>query len=170
MKPSLILLSVATLSLAAFACSDNGGNRFTETPVAPQASDLTAVTGAVASRTLICHHNPDGDDDPAFEWFAISVANGDKYLSNHSDDCILASGAVGEECTCETAAITPLGNVNGASKQDKYLICHNDVDDDEAYDSIAIEVNGNSLDNHFANHGDCYTADEPGTENCSCVA
>lgn len=49
----------------------------------------------------------------------------------------------------------------------KSVICHNDVDDEEAYDSIAIEVSNSSVSKHFSNHGDGYTSDPVGTENCS---
>jgi hypothetical protein len=51
----------------------------------------------------------------------------------------------------------------------KSLICHNDVDDDHLYDSISIWVADSSVGSHFTNHGDCYTADPVGTENCSCL-
>jgi hypothetical protein len=70
-----------------------------------------------------------------------------------------------------------MANSDGSSSQtpvttagaSKSLICHNDVDEEEAYDSISILVSDSSVETHFANHGDCYTSDPVGTENCSCA-
>jgi hypothetical protein len=85
--------------------------------------------------------------------------------------CIVAfgcsqDGGSGFENPVAPATVT---SVTAEAQAPPALICHNDVDDDHAYDSIAIVVNGNSVDKHFANHGDCLTDDPEGTENCGCA-
>ena len=38
---------------------------------------------------------------------------------------------------------------------DKIIVCHNDVDDEDVYESVVIEVGSeNSADKHVANHVD----------------
>ena len=99
MKKPIWLFALALVCIAAFACSQDGGNGFTDNPVAPT-----------------------------------------QELSNVTNEAQLAP----------------------------VLICHFDVDLEDPYDSIAIYVNGNSVDRHIANHGDCLYFGAPGTENCGC--
>jgi hypothetical protein len=84
--------------------------------------------------------------------------------------CIAAFGCSDSGGSYESP-VAPAGvtSVTAESQAAPVLICHNDVDDHHAYDSIAQYVNGNSVDKHFNNHGDCLTGDAEGTENCSCL-
>jgi hypothetical protein len=86
--------------------------------------------------------------------------------------CIVAFGCSqdgGSGFTENPVAPAAVTSVTAEARQGRVVICHHDVDDEEPYDSIAIEVNGNSVAKHFANQADCFTEDPVGTENCTCL-
>lgn len=165
---------LAVVALASFACSQESGSGIADNPVAPQTADLSAVSGAVQSQTNICHWAPDYiEEGEPYEYHVIGIStNGNAYNAhtNHGDPigCDVSGFVVGDDCSSCVAEIAPAA-VSAASKQAPVAICHFDVDLEEEYDSIVIEVNGNSLDAHLANHGDCTTLDAVGTENCACT-
>jgi hypothetical protein len=84
--------------------------------------------------------------------------------------CIAAFGCSDGGSSIENP-VAPAGvtSVTAEAQAAPVVICHFDVDDEDLYDSIVIEVNGNSLDRHLDNHGDCTTDAALGTENCSCA-
>ena len=68
------------------------------------------------------------------------------------------------------AALTVVGfvglNPASVSATEKVTLCHFDVDDEDPYESIVIEVSENAVGKHMANHGDFVTALPVGTEDC----
>lgn len=173
MKRSLWSFTLALLAVASFACSDGSGTSYTDNPVAPTSADLTSVVGAVQAQAQICHWNPDYllDGDP-YEYHVIAVSTNGNALNAHSAHgdpaCDVSALAVGDDCEATCVPSVP-SSVTAWVQAGKTLICHNDVDDEDPWDSIAIEVSGNSAGKHIANHGDCYTTDPVDTQNCSCI-
>lgn len=177
------MFALALVAVATFACSQDGGSSYTSTPVSADTASFTSVAGAARSNSvpvLLCHFNEDWETELtlAYEVIEVDDNSAPKHCANHGDfnseatygctTCDLSAYAVGDDCSACAAAVAPSA-ITAAAKAAPALICHNDVDDDHPYDSIAIVVNGNSVDSHFANHGDCPTADAEGTENCSCL-
>ena len=85
--------------------------------------------------------------------------------------CIVSFGCSQDSGGSYESPVAPAGvsSVTAEAQAAPVVICHFDVDDEDLYDSIVIEVNGNSLDRHLNNHGDCTTDAPVGTENCSCA-
>lgn len=175
MRHARFTLLTALVALAPFACSQDGGSA---NPVAPDSADLAVTTQtAQLPQSLICHWSPDYlvDGEP-FEYTVISV-NGNALPGHaqHNDpltcDLVTLGLAAGADCSACAPAAPPVAVAPppAAVPQGKARICHFDVDDEELYDSIVIEISVNAYSKHLANHGDCDSIDPVGTENCACA-
>jgi hypothetical protein len=169
---------LALTALVSFACSGDGGGN----PVAPENAELsTATNAAQLPQTAICHWSPDylEDGDP-FEYTVISInSNALDGHSRHGDPltCDLVTLGLVEGDDCSACAPIEEAPTDGAPAptspsgppQGKARICHFDVDDEELYDSIVIEISNSAYQKHIDNHGDCDSVDPVGTEDCTCT-
>jgi hypothetical protein len=168
---------LAAVALLSFACSQDGDSGLTASPTAVQSSDPIAVTGAAQPQANICHWSPDYlEEGELYEYHVIGIStNGNAYNAHaaHGDPigCDVSSAAVGDDCSsCAPPAAGPtaVAPTGGGIPQGKSAICHFDIDDEDPYLSIVIQVSNNAVDKHIANHGDCIAVDPVGTENCTC--
>jgi len=166
---------LALTALVSFACSGDGGS-----PTAPASADLsTATEAAQLPQTDICHWSPDYiEEGEPFEYTVITV-NGNSLdgHARHGDplDCDLVTlGLVaGDDCAACAPAEEPLDGAPVETQPTdvppgKARICHFDLDEEEPYDSIVIEISTAAYATHIERHGDCDSVEPVGTENCSC--
>lgn len=178
MRHARLTLCAALVALFPFACGQDGGSA---NPVAPETADLSVATdSAQQPQTLLCHWSPDYlEEGEPFEYTVLSVnGNAVPGHAQHGDplSCDLATlGLVaGEDCSACAQAAPPVDPAPQPTPpagvpQGKARICHFDVDDEELYDSIVIEISSSAYSKHLANHGDCDSVDPVGTENCTCA-
>jgi len=181
MTRAFATFAFALALLVSLACS--GDSASSTNPVAPELQLSATTSAAGPEKTLICHENPDGDDDDPY-WVVISVANGDQYLSKHPSDCSVEGYEVGADCTseCTIEVVETLGDddlgeptVESPGQKNAVQLCHYDDDPEpEEFTWTVINVSGNgNAPNAHAAHGDifgeCPEGMPVGSDCSSCV-
>lgn len=168
MTRALAALAFAFALVLAAACS--GDSATSANPVAPSLESTALTAAGGQDKTLICHENPDGDDDDPF-WVVISVANGDQYLEKHPSDCAVEGYEIGADCTgeCVVEVLDDAGDVGegevgegtvveSPGHKNAVQLCHFEEEpeiDELVWTVINVSGNGNAPNAHAA-HGDIF--------------